>query len=267
MRLICPNCDAQYDIDDDVIPEGGREVQCSNCQHTWFQTKTPQRTRSILTPTSPAAEKAVAETDKISLAPAPRRALDSSVANILREEAARNLALPKTEVTATEKTTESAAQRAAQTRARISRLTEQQPAPTPAAIAAASTGAVMRSSQRNVPDIQEINATLRAHAQTTGRAAVTGAEQEPSVQRRGFRRGFTMMLVLLAIAIMPYFFAAQIVEQLPQTRTFMTQYIQTIDQLRIQLHDVAGQISTMIKGLIPAAAETPVPDMAAPSDG
>ncbi|WP_261192653.1 zinc-ribbon domain-containing protein [Pseudoruegeria sp. SHC-113] len=37
MRLICPNCDAQYEVDDAVIPDDGRDVQCSNCGHTWFQ--------------------------------------------------------------------------------------------------------------------------------------------------------------------------------------------------------------------------------------
>ena len=37
MRLTCPNCDAQYEIPDDVMPENGRDVQCSNCGTTWFQ--------------------------------------------------------------------------------------------------------------------------------------------------------------------------------------------------------------------------------------
>ena len=37
MRLICPNCGAQYEVPDDVIPESGRDVQCSNCGDTWFQ--------------------------------------------------------------------------------------------------------------------------------------------------------------------------------------------------------------------------------------
>ncbi len=37
MRLICPNCDAQYEIDVSAIPESGRDVQCSNCGHAWFQ--------------------------------------------------------------------------------------------------------------------------------------------------------------------------------------------------------------------------------------
>lgn len=36
MRMICPNCSAQYEVDDNVIPDNGRDVQCSNCGHTWF---------------------------------------------------------------------------------------------------------------------------------------------------------------------------------------------------------------------------------------
>lgn len=37
MRLTCPNCEATYEVPDDVIPEAGRDVQCSNCGDTWFQ--------------------------------------------------------------------------------------------------------------------------------------------------------------------------------------------------------------------------------------
>jgi len=37
MRLICPNCGAQYEVDAGVIPETGRDVQCSNCGNTWFE--------------------------------------------------------------------------------------------------------------------------------------------------------------------------------------------------------------------------------------
>ncbi|GKY86223.1 zinc-ribbon domain-containing protein [Sinisalibacter aestuarii] len=37
MRLVCPNCGAQYEVDDRVIPEGGRDVQCSSCGHAWYQ--------------------------------------------------------------------------------------------------------------------------------------------------------------------------------------------------------------------------------------
>ena len=37
MRLVCPNCGAQYEVDDRVIPDSGRDVQCSSCGHAWYQ--------------------------------------------------------------------------------------------------------------------------------------------------------------------------------------------------------------------------------------
>lgn len=39
MRITCPNCGAQYEVDDALIPESGRDVQCSNCGRGWFQTR------------------------------------------------------------------------------------------------------------------------------------------------------------------------------------------------------------------------------------
>ncbi len=39
MRITCPNCEAQYEVDDALIPEGGRDVQCSNCGKGWFQSR------------------------------------------------------------------------------------------------------------------------------------------------------------------------------------------------------------------------------------
>lgn len=45
MRLVCPNCDAKYEVPDDAIPDTGRDVQCANCGHAWFQ----MRARSAAT--------------------------------------------------------------------------------------------------------------------------------------------------------------------------------------------------------------------------
>ena len=43
MRLLCPNCGAQYEVPEDHIPRKyGRDVQCSACNHTWFQTHPAQ---------------------------------------------------------------------------------------------------------------------------------------------------------------------------------------------------------------------------------
>jgi predicted Zn finger-like uncharacterized protein len=40
IRVVCPNCEANYEIPDDAIPDFGRDVQCANCGHTWHQMTT-----------------------------------------------------------------------------------------------------------------------------------------------------------------------------------------------------------------------------------
>lgn len=37
MRVICPRCGAEYEIDEGLIPGNGREVECSSCGNVWFQ--------------------------------------------------------------------------------------------------------------------------------------------------------------------------------------------------------------------------------------
>lgn len=86
MRLICPNCPAQYEVPEDAIPPAGRDVQCSNCGHMWFQHPADDTAES----TAPAAASP----------PAPvhaRRPLDRAVADILQEEAALETRLRRAE--------------------------------------------------------------------------------------------------------------------------------------------------------------------------
>ena len=35
MRLVCPRCGAQYEIDGAEIPAAGRTVECTACGNTW----------------------------------------------------------------------------------------------------------------------------------------------------------------------------------------------------------------------------------------
>ena len=127
MRLICPSCGAQYEVDESVIPDGGRDVQCSNCGHAWFQLSAKQlkaeaeqaarkaaadegrATGAAEAPSPAAADEAPPEpsgawAERIGDEPTgepdvptgqpqtperPRRTLDDAVRNVLREEAER----------------------------------------------------------------------------------------------------------------------------------------------------------------------------------
>lgn len=47
MRLVCPNCEAKYEVPDDAIPDTGRDVQCANCGHAWFQMRERGTTAAV----------------------------------------------------------------------------------------------------------------------------------------------------------------------------------------------------------------------------
>ncbi len=261
MRLICPNCGAQYEVPQSVIPENGRDVQCSSCGHTWFQ-KHPLQDNAIPAegadddmwedhdtgqhrdhdaaasqavddapedewqgfPTDPGIDDMPTpdtrlvpdpedlpqqfpivdeddyEEDPARDLPTPRRTLDTSVADLLREEAEREARARAAErdpglesqpdlgldaAPAPMRDSE-AERRAAESRERMARLRGETPqipepedariAPPPppqpsppqprsfdrdeAQIAAAAAAAVAESRSALLPDIEEINSSL-----------------------------------------------------------------------------------------------------------
>ncbi|MFN3605864.1 MAG: zinc-ribbon domain-containing protein [Cypionkella sp.] len=97
MRLQCPNCDAEYEVDASAIPYEGRDVQCSNCGHGWFQThpdfEAEYDVENALYDPPPPLPQAARPAGEAVAAPyvpteAPKREIDPEVLRILREEVA-----------------------------------------------------------------------------------------------------------------------------------------------------------------------------------
>ena len=36
MLIECENCNKKFELDSNLIPENGRELQCGSCEHIWF---------------------------------------------------------------------------------------------------------------------------------------------------------------------------------------------------------------------------------------
>lgn len=246
MRLICPNCGAQYEVDPSVIPEIGRDVQCSNCGHTWFQRPTESRTiRPAPAEGENAPEKKAAPPAEAPPEPEPEaepgpeaepdettppgpktepRPLDKEVAGILREEAEREAAARAAEAAAgLETQAELGLGEAAEdtdTRERLARMrdTDQENA----------------ASRRNLlPDIEELNSTLTASPEA-------GEDEESLIaqearRRSGFRLGFSLTVLLLAVLTLIYVYAPKIAEAMPQTTAFLDSYVNWVNGLRLAL--------------------------------
>lgn len=261
MRLICPNCDAQYEVDDGAIPHGGRDVQCSNCGQAWFQ----MHAEALVD----ADELAVAVPDPVMAVPDPipavteapppalvERAPDQTTVGAVAEDLPAAPPPPDAPATLVRRTLddnllavlrEEAAREAAERRAEAGRMIETQPdlgaldagARAPVApVAAASVQdhpVTERPNPRRdlLPDIEEINSTLRpgSEARDEGDTAIVA----PAPKRMAFRTGFFSVLLVALVLVMLYTMAPQLAARFPGTAATLTAYVATVDALRVWL--------------------------------
>lgn len=277
MRLSCPNCDAQYEVPDDVMPMSGRDVQCSNCGQTWFQhhpNNAPETEEPALDAPSPDEEVAP---PPLPPAPAPvpeRKQLDPAVADILRQEAeAEQAARRKPQAGSLESQPDlsmdfedahsetEADRRAQQARDRMARMRSNEPAaPAPATApndpsTAAAAASALGSRRDLLPDIDEINSTLRSDASRGGAGDIGPEIEAPSVQRsrRGFRRGFMTVLMIFAVLAIIYVLAPRLSAAVPALEGPLQSYVAIIDQGRGWLD---GQVQSLLQSLDSVAEDS-----------
>ena len=283
MRLICPNCEAEYEVDDAAIPDMGRDVQCSNCGHAWFQLP-------------PEIELALEQEDELfgasgaadplpdldeddapppaAMADAPKRSIDENLMAVLREEAEREAAARKADAAPIETQTEMglsapAAAAAAAAAAAVVASAEQSRAagavPTPAhaggLAAAARRIAQMKgldpdapppappkpATRRDLlPDIEEINSSLKGGAEPP---ALSEAAQEEIGQSnaRGFRSGFAVAMLVAVLGLAAYVAAPRIVAMVPAAEGAVNAYVAAIDGARLWLDGLMRQATDAVR--------------------
>jgi predicted Zn finger-like uncharacterized protein len=264
MRLICPNCGAQYEVADDVIPTGGRDVQCSNCGHTWFEqpgaSVAAELGSEAETPTEPSPEPIPEPTPKPDVAPIPEpepvreapkpREMASDVTDILRQEAEYEKSAREADTNTIETQPEldlshdpDEGRRSREARERLARL-RGEPENANADAVSAAVGAAMTQDanaprRELLPDIEEINSTLRPD--NTANAAVN-YDADTERPRGGFKRGFMYVVIIALVALAIYVFAPQISAAVPQVEPYLTSYAEWVDGLRILLDQQLQQL-------------------------
>ena len=291
MRLICPNCDAQYEVPDDVMPPEGRDVQCSNCGNTWYQghpdevtaaeavaDMEPQEDEEFVNFDTPEPEPVVEEEeddgdapDTFEESPAPkpsedrpmptRRELDPAVADVLRAEAELEEQARRNEMGSMESQPElglsegsdDADKRAREARERMARMRGEAPAVASETTQDASTSADLGSRRSLLPDIEEINSTLRSNSDRSPTNDPGQTAQIEVQEQRSSRRGFVFAVALVSVLALAYSFAPQIANAVPQLESAMTTYVIMIDTWRDWLD---AQVTNMLSWLDAAATST-----------
>lgn len=256
MRLICPNCGAQYEVPPEAIPPAGRDVQCSACGRTWFE-KPPEgpagpepwdlvprviddeeeaddlvETQVAPPPTPTPSASASSSSAPLSSVPpaAPRSTVTPEVAGILRAEAERE---------AQTRAQEAAARfvppaEPAATAPEPLRSEPSSPAPVPEPPRAATRPS--RSPDQGI-DLDRINSSLRtANNRIAGKPPQVGRPR----RRGGFAGGFWGAILVLAVLAGLYVAGPAIVAAAPQTGVVLNPYIATVNSGRAWLDRQVG---------------------------
>lgn len=277
MRLTCPNCDAQYEVDDRAIPDAGRDVQCSNCGHAWFQLPLHVEEAmedeaatfgdakadvglpdpgATLPPAPPAPPEAPPAVDPAPPRVEPRRqVLDENVQAVLREEAEREKRVRDAERGAIETQPDlglanppRAAARPAEAPAPRDRAAPPPPAPEEEDDDDGDLIAPPRSTRRGLlPDIEQINSTLRATTERGYTVPPTPAEVAAE-QRRGFRLGFRAVILIAVVLVVIYVMAPSIGARVPALVPVLNPFVAGMDSLRTLLDGWLTAAVSMIRG-------------------
>jgi predicted Zn finger-like uncharacterized protein len=295
MRLTCPNCGAIYEVPDNVIPEDGRDVQCSNCAHTWFQgpatpadpaeeapapAEEPQEEffepQEHVTEPEPSADDEISPEEMLDRlaaeeeaeselptepddefedeegASAPtampmRRELDPMVREVLRQEAQYEAdRRAKDDGEALESQPELGLDQPVRKRiipADIPSLREKEAQEaseaetdseeTPETDVEQDTA--HRSRRDLLPDVEDINSTLRTREAPKVRSVRTPGElmEDPEeVRQRGFRSGFFLTLIFALLLAMFYVKAGALSASMPATAPVLRTYVEAVDGAR-----------------------------------
>ncbi|KKK50985.1 hypothetical protein LCGC14_3119550 [marine sediment metagenome] len=170
-----------------------------------------------------------------------RRELDGSTRAILREEAEREAAARRRGSSSLEVQPDlglgSAAGADLRRRPPVGPPTLSEPEPSPAAPATGLDNATDSTGSRRdlLPDIEEINSTLTATSDRRSHRKSSDAEGEDETAQgsRGFRLGFSLMLLIAALLVLTYAFAPTLARSVPALEPALADYVEKVNDLRI----------------------------------
>lgn len=238
MRLTCPNCGAEYEVPEGVIPPGGKHVQCSACHTRWFmqgptlsedqilhRLENLPRTRPVLVPV-PSAPPAPTEPDfdweSPEFEPEPEPDLVAEPGPDVRPRPQPVPAQP-------------AAPRPAKPQTIVGRPLAAEPAVTRAA---APGPAALAPAAPDAADVTAPSTGLAASKPALLRSAprleLSSSPAEPAAlpARSRFARGLMIAVLLACLAIAAYVWRDGLAASVPATAPILQDYGQAVDAAR-----------------------------------
>lgn len=272
MRLVCPNCDAQYEVPSDVMPPEGRDVQCSACGHGWFQlhpdfpngevpdtegAPEPEAREVAQTaprPTQKPSSENAGPMDATETPAPPRRELDPAVASVLRAEAELEARARRKEAAAVETQPDLGLPEGAERKKASARTAPGNVAAFPArpkperrqeADSPEKAPPAQNAPRRDLlPDIEELKSTLRSNQDRSPPIDHGQTAQVESQDAHSARLGFTLTLTLTGVLAIVYVFAAQLAEGIPELAPALERYVVLVDTARLWLAEALAAFAS-----------------------
>jgi hypothetical protein len=127
------------------------------------------------------------------------------------------------------------------------------------ALAQATAAAAAGSRRDLLPDVEEINQTLRSSSEPRKIDTPQGQEYptKPANRNSGFGKGFFTMVILAGVSIGLYAYAPQISQKLPQAQPVLQTYVGKIDAARDWLDGQVTHLMTTLDGMSSEAETAP----------
>ena len=256
MRLICPKCAARYEVPEKNVPSNGREVQCSACGHTWFQThpglgniQAPMKALDQETKVAAHDIKPVRDGSGFEegcqpseTRGTPLRRLHPTVAEVLKEEARREVAVREAEKIENQPKLGVDETVVVETPSFDGdKICDEEIIPISAdkygeeleALRARVPQTETNSKSDRVTDIEEINAPMnsseRKNHKTTDNPDYGHIRDRKRIKRLGLLTGVLTVVCFFLI----YHFSEDIAQAIPQSVLLLDVYVQFVDRLRV----------------------------------
>ena len=220
MLIKCPNCDAKYEVPNDIIPSAGRDVQCSSCSKTWFVTG--QSGKKIVTDktsndiSQEKGELPKFETTESFLTDKTTKDVDKNVLEILREEADREIRARAVDGSTGGNTNKPSSKRAIKNNNR-------------------------KVNNKALPDNIEIGTTLEETP-----APYYSVEEPLKYKNKSGKVGFFVGIIIIAVLWGAYSYVDFISQLVPKTAIYMDIYKNYVESVLAARDDVMQNLTEMI---------------------
>ncbi|WP_157966224.1 zinc-ribbon domain-containing protein [Oceanibium sediminis] len=256
MRLVCPSCGSEYEVDGTLFPEEGREVQCSSCEEVWVQypVKAEAPMRLDLGAQAPAApSQRLPEQEREELARAVRDEL-SARDGVASPEPATSYTAPEEDDEDDDEAILAALREQIAAEGPVQQSSDAKSQKRNLRVAAEAVGidvdAVEDDKERRKWNLDKKPSTPVPGRRDGLAEALQRYEEEVGPRRErsggGLKTGFIAALVLVAIGAGVFAFRADIAGAYPPAAPYLDQYAELVQQGRVKAEALYAEYSVVV---------------------